>query len=543
MTSRPTPTPLLRRSLKVAAAALLLAAGGLAGCTKDLDRSPFYDLNTESVYRDPANYIKVLAKLYSSYNLSGQNTTGSPDVFAGQGKDEGETSYLRSYWYLQDLTTDEAVVAWNSGPLQELNRGTWTSSNDLVNNMYTRIFYEVAACNEFIRQASDDNLSSRGIGGADADAARLDRAEARFLRALAYYHALDLYGNVPFVTEADAPSKNLPKQISRADLFAYVESELKDIEPLLTPAHRAPYGRADQGAAWMLLAKLYLNAQVYVGTDRNTDCLTYCNKLLATDYKLAPEYRLLFLADNNVTSASEIIFPITADGLAEQGYGGTTYLVHAAIGGKMLSSNFGVNGGWAGNRTRKNLPNLFASTDDKRAMFFTNGQTLAINDLTDFTNGYAVTKWKNVTSTGQPGSDPAGNFADTDFPLFRLGDVYLMYAEAVLRGGQGGTQAQALTYVNALRDRAYGNQSGRVTAADLTAPDFILNERGRELYWEASRRTDLVRFGKYTSASYLWPWKGGATQDGAGLADFRTIFPLPSTDLVANPTLTQNPGY
>ena len=541
------PTPTLRRSLRLATASLLLAAGGLAGCTKDLDRTPFYDLNTESVYRDPANYIKVLAKLYAGYNLSGQNTTGAVDVFNGQGKDEGETSYLRAFWYLQNLTTDEAAVAWNSGPLQELNRGTWTSSNDLINNMYTRIFYEVAACNEFIRETSDDKLSSRGIGGADADAARLDRAEARFLRALAYYHALDMYGNVPFVTEADAPSKNLPKQISRADLFAYVESELKAVEPLMTPAHRAPYGRADQGAAWTLLAKLYLNAKVYTGTDRNTDCLTYCNKILAGDYKLAPEYRLLFLADNNVTSASEIIFPILSDGLYSQGYGGTTYLVHASIGGKMLSDNFGVNGGWAGNRSRKNLPDLFATPTgggtDQRNMFFTSGQTLAIKDLTDFTNGYAVTKWKNVTSTGKPGSDPSGTFVDTDFPLFRLGEVYLMYAEAVLRGGQGGTPAQALTYVNALRDRAYGNQTGRVTAADLAAPDFLLQERGRELYWEASRRTDLVRFGKFTSGTYLWPWKGGVTQDGQGIADTRSIFPLPSTDLIANPTLTQNPGY
>ncbi|MEJ7659133.1 MAG: RagB/SusD family nutrient uptake outer membrane protein [Hymenobacter sp.] len=352
-----------------------------------------------------------------------------------------------------------------------------------------------------------------------------------------------MYGNVPFVTEADAPSKNLPKQISRADLFAYVETELKAVEPLLAPAHRAPTAeptRARPGHCWLSSTS---TREVYVGTDRNTDCLTYCNKILATDYKLAPEYRLLFLADNNVASASEIIFPITADGLTAQGYGGTTYLVHASIGGSMVSSNFGVNGGWAGNRSRKNLPNLFANADDKRSMFFTNGQTLAIKDLTDFTNGYAVTKWKNVTSTGKPGSDPTGTFVDTDFPLFRLGDVYLMYAEAVLRGGAGGTQAQALTYVNALRDRAYGNQSGRITAADLTAPDFILNERGRELYWEASRRTDLVRFGKYTSASYLWPWKGGATQDGAGIADTRSIFPLPSTDLVANPTLKQNPGY
>lgn len=536
--------PILRRG----GLALALTVGLLTACNKDLDRTPFYDLNTDSVYRDPSNYIKVLAKCYAGFNLSGNS--GSPDVFAGQGKDEGETSYMRAYWYLQDLVTDEAAVAWNSGPLQELNTTSWTSSNDLINNSYTRIFYEVALCNEFIRETSDDKLSSRGITGAAADDARLQRAEARFLRALAYYHAVDLYGNVPFVTEADAPSKNLPKQTTRAELFRYVEDELKAIEPLLKPAHTSPYGRADQGAAWALLAKLYLNAEVYTGTARYTDCLTYCNKILGTpSYALAPEYRLLFLADNNKTSAAEIIFPITSDGVASQVYGGTTYLVHAAVGGNMLASGFGVNSGWAGNRARKNLPLLFptpASGFDTRAMFFTNGQKLEIDDLTLFTDGYGVTKWRNRTSTGGNGNDPQLIFVDTDFPLFRLGDVYLMYAEAVLRGGQGGTEAKALDYVNLLRDRAYNNTAGstdgHVNLAELKAPDFILQERGRELYWEATRRTDLVRFGKFAGGSYLWPWKGGV-KAGQSVPAYRNLYPLPSTDLVANPTLKQNQGY
>ena len=422
----------------------------------------------------------------------------------------------------------------------------------MINNSYTRIFYEVALCNEFIHETSDDKLSIRGIAGADADNARLDRAEARFLRALAYYHALDLYGNVPFVTEADAPSKALPKQTTRAALFGYIENELKAIEPLLKPAHTSPYGRADQGAAWALLAKLYLNAEVYLGTGqgRYTDCLTYCNMVLGTpSYALAPEYRLLFLADNNKMAASEIIFPITSDGVASQVYGGTTYLVHAAVGGRMLASGFGVNSGWAGNRARKNLPLLFptpASGFDSRAMFFTTGQNLEINDLTVFTDGYGVTKWRNRTSTDTNGNDPQLIFVDTDFPLFRLGDVYLMYAEAVLRGGTGGTQAQALAYVNKLRDRAYNNTGGttdgQITTIELTAPNFILDERGREMYWEASRRTDLIRFGRFAGSGYLWPWKGG-TKAGQTVPTYRNLYPLPSTDLVANPSLVQNPGY
>ncbi len=534
---------LLTRGLAALLAAALLL--GPTACVDDLDRSPTYDLNTESVYRDPANYVLVLAKLYAGLNLSGQSTTGASDV---SGSDEGASSYLRAYWKVQQLPTDEAVVAWNDGSIQDLNKLTWTSANDYVRLMYNRIFYEITLCNEFIRETTDDKLSGRGIGGADAERARLYRAEARFLRALAYYHALDLFGNVPFVTEADAPSKNLPRQIARADLFAYLETELQAIENVLAAPRQPGYARADQGAAWMLLAKLYLNAEVYTGQPRYTDCLTYCNKILAAGYSLAPEYRLLFLADNHVTSSAEIIFPIACDGLRAQSYGGTTYLVHAAVGGRMLSTTFGVNSGWAGNRSRRNLPLLFPAVNgsiDRRAMFFTVGQSLENTDLIAFTDGYAVTKYRNVTSTGAKGADPTGTFVDTDFPMFRLGDVYLMYAEAVVRGGTGGSPAAALNYVNQLRRRAYGQPLATPSpTADVVAlsEDFLLAERARELYWEGHRRTDLVRFGRFTSGSYLWPWKGNV-RPGQGVAATFNLYPIPSTDIVANPTLRQNPGY
>jgi len=172
-------------------------------------------------------------------------------------------------------------------------------------------------------------------------------------------------------------------------------------------------------------------------------------------------------------------------------------------------------------------------------MFYTTGQSLAINDVGKFTDGYAVTKWKNITSTGLPGSDLT--FPDTDFPLFRLADVYLMYAEAVVRGGTGGDMATAVSYINKIRERAYGNNSGNITAGDLTL-NFILNERARELYWEAQRRTDLIRFGKFTGGSYLWPWKGGV-KDGTATDSHYNLYPIPASDITANPTLVQNPGY
>jgi hypothetical protein len=176
---------------------------------------------------------------------------------------------------------------------------------------------------------------------------------------------------------------------------------------------------------------------------------------------------------------------------------------------------------------------------DSRALFYTNGQSLDISDISQFKDGYAVTKYRNVTSTGAAGSNPT--FVDIDFPLFRIEDVYLMYAEAVLRGGSGGSATDALAYVNAIRTRAYNGTAGNIAQSDLNL-DFILDERARELYWECTRRTDLVRFGKFTETTYLWPWKGGVAA-GKSTPAFRDVYPIPASDLGANPNLSQNPNY
>ncbi len=520
----------------------LLALLFAVSCTKDLNRLPFYDVTSATIYSNFANYKAVLAKLYVGYAISGQQgPAGKPDI---SGIDEGFSQYLRQYYKAQELTTDEAVISWNDGTLPEYHKMIWTSSNEFVGAMYNRIYYQISLCNEFLRELTDAKLAGRGITGANLTEAQHYRAEARFLRALSYWHAIDLYGNVPFVTEADGVGSTAPKQILRKDLFTYIESELKSIESgdLVDPT-KNEYGRADKAAAWTLLAKLYLNAEVYTGTPRYTDAITYCNKVAAVSaYALEPNYKNLFLADNN--NSKEIIFPIEFDGLKTRGYGGMTFLTHAPVGGTMPPKAFGIDGGWAGLRTTKAFVALFSDTTgktDQRAMFYTNGQNLEINDLLTFTDGYAIAKYKNVTSTGAQGSDATGAFPDTDFPMFRLADVYLMYAEAVLRGGSGGDNATALNYVNKIRQRAYGGANGNITAANLTL-NFILDERGRELQWECHRRTDLIRFNKFTTAAYLWPWKGNV-KDGKAVEDFRNIFPIPSSDLIANPNLKQNPGY
>lgn len=508
-------------------------------CDHSLDITPKYDVVSAKVYQDFSNYKPILAKLYAGYAVTGQQgPAGRPDI---GGIDEGFSNYLRQYWQAQELTTDEAIIGWNDGNLRDLHDMDWTSSNEFLRALYDRIFYQISLTNEFIRETTDAKLGERGITGANLEEAKKFRAEARFLRALSYWHALDMYGNVPFVTEEDKVGFFLPQQINRATLFSYVESELKAVENELVAARQNEYGRADQAAAWTLLTKLYLNAEVYTGQAKYTEAVTYAQKVINAGYTLEPDYDHLFLADNH--KSNEIIFPITFDGLRTSTWGGMTYLVHAPVGGNMNPAEFGINGGWSGLRTTKNIVNLFSdlsgNTDD-RANFHTSGQSLEINDIFTFTDGYPITKYRNITSTGAVGSDQAGNHPDTDFPMFRLGDVYLMYVEAVLRGGNGGSTSP-LQLVNALRQRAYHGDTGNITQSQLTLP-FIIDERARELKWEAHRRTDLIRFGRYTSDNYVWPWKG-AVQAGRGVEAFRRLFPIPNTDITANPNLKQNPGY
>jgi hypothetical protein len=289
----------------------------------------------------------------------------------------------------------------------------------------------------------------------------------------------------------------------------------------------------------MLLAKLYLNAEVYTGSAHFADVITALAPVLgSTAYTLDANYLHLFLADNN--TSPEIIFAVPFDGKRTQSFGGTTFLTHAETGNAIAPATVGIEGGWFGLRVRPQVSALYPGLPgpDHRANYFvTAGQADTMSSLTDFNQGYLVSKYRNVKADGTPGQVQA--FSDVDYPMFRLGDAYLMYAEAVLQGG-GGTRAQALTYVNDLRQRAYGNTSGNIIDAQLTL-QFLLDERSRELLWEGHRRTDLIRFGAFTDA-VVWNWKGGV-KPGRVTESFRNLFPLPASELTANPHLTQNTGY
>lgn len=529
----------------------VILALSLSACMKDLDQEPIDpDSFTEKdVFKNATEAKGALAKIYASLSLTGQKgPAGDGDI---AGADEGSTGYTRMQFYLQVASTDEAIIRWSDAGVPDFHNMSWTPANTFNNAYYNRLGQQIAFANSFIDNAQA--LASDPEVGYYI-------AEARFIRAYAYYNVIDAFGKAPLVTSSKADLK--PAQNTRAELFNFVESELKDLEGKLKAARANEYGRVDVVAAQALLARLYLNAKVYIGQDKYTDCITYAKKVIASSYSLnttdannnGTAYDELFLADNNSNGAqNEFIFLASFDGLNTKTYGGTAFIIHGATGGNMNASSLGINDGWSGLTAPKEFVNKFevsarnsnnepTAWKDKRAMFYTDGQTYENTDLKDFTkSGYAITKFKNITSTGAAGKDPEKKFPDTDLPLIRLAEVYLTYAEAVLRGGTGGDRATALGYINQLRSRAYGNASGNIADSDLTL-DFILDERARELYWEGLRRTDLIRYGKFTGGSYLWSFKGGAAS-GVTVPDYRNLYPIPQDARTANENLTQNTGY
>ncbi|RYD85277.1 MAG: RagB/SusD family nutrient uptake outer membrane protein, partial [Sphingobacteriales bacterium] len=346
-------------------------------------------------------YKNVLAKVYGSFAQTGNTGAGSGDL---GGIDPGTSDFFRLYWGAQELSTDEAVCAWTNDPgVGEIDQMTWTSGNLMLQGLYTRSLYQITLVNEFIRESTPEKLSGRNITGADATEIGYYVAEARFLRAFQYWVLMDMYGNPPFITEADQIGKVSPKQTTRAALFSYVESELLAVQDLLKDPRSNEYGRVDKGAAWALLARLYLNANIYTGTPKYTEAIMYANRVIDAGYGLHEKYEYLFMADNNVNNP-EVIFSINYDGMKTQNYGGATYLINAAVSSAMNPTSYGVpGGGWGGNRSRQNLPALFDVTgnNDERGRFF--GDKREVEDITVFTDGLAVGKFKNVDRNGNAG--------------------------------------------------------------------------------------------------------------------------------------------
>ena len=512
------------RFFKYILPALSLAlTDNLTSCVGDLDVSPI-DPNIDVYFNQDANFAKIYAGLAITGN---QGPAGQPDI---ADTDEGASGLMRMMFNINELSTDEAICAWTGDTdVFPLNYTRFTASNGVVLNMFNRLYIQIAQCNNFLIQTE----------GISDDKTALQRAEVRFIRALDYYYLVDLYGNVPFVDEVTGIGAYIPERITRTDLFNYIVKELKEIEPVMKAPRTNEYGRADQAAVWMLLSRLYLNAEVYTGTPNWTDAATYAKKVMDAGYVLEPKYEDMFKADND--KSTEMVMPICFDGVYARSWSGMFFVCSFITGDMDSEANFGTVEAWGGNRARVALVKKFAqdgnlaNVKDERAMFWTENRTLEIEKPSEFTEGYSITKFKNVTKDGKIGSDPNKQFPDMDFPLFRLAEANLTFAEATLRAG--GSKTDALKAVNDLRKRAKATE---ITESQLTL-DFLLDEKAREFYFEAQRRVDLIRFNKYTS-NYTWDWKGGSPE-GVSVSNYLTLLPIPVAQLAANSNLIQNPGY
>ncbi len=563
---------------------LALVVLSMTACVQDL-RVESIDPNTSSSIDKQQLFVKI----YSTLALTGQQgPSGNGDV---AGVDEGTSSFYRMTYSLQEFPADQIYWIWPDVGVDDVRKMSWTSSNSLVKGLYSRLYFDITLCNLYL-----DNYAET--------ATKEELAEVRFIRALNYWYLLDMFGNVPFVEHAG--QSELPEQIERPDLYRWLKSELKDnIAPNLAPANqRISYYRMDQAAAWLLLSRLCLNAGIY-GVDRNgvqqisdltaeyTDAAYYANQVMNSGYQLASEYRYLFMGDNDNLSTKndaykEIILPIGQDGVQTQSYGGSLFLIASCYTGGMPA--YGITENWKCIRSRAQLVGLFCGSKfqspvadaitteaaakkaygeyfgtateitkaakDSRAMFCnysTDGSNTYVcqfwkqNTSDEFLSGWGITKFSNLMAdTNRIANDT--KYPDMDVPLMRLAEAYLNYAEAVLRGGtQCGISVDEA--VNTLRRRAGAEEKSGWNITDTPLKGLnILDERGREMYSEGLRRSDLIRFGYFTGpyaqTGYRWEYRAGELLGiNAAPEAHRILYPLPLSEVTANHKLKQNPGY
>ena len=551
---------------KSIAAAVLTV--GLTGCVNDLDISSIDPQSSPSA--DP---MGVLAKCYSTLGLTGQaGPAGKGDL----SDDEGESGFYRTTFNLQELPTDECAWAWQDNPdIPQLTYMQWNSSSVRVGWAYTRLTYDITLFNSYLQQVEDN------------EANRLYRAEVRFLRALHYWYLLDLFGKVPFKTEFNIT--DLPVEYTAQQIYDWIDKELTEIEPMMAEVgtYSKPggeYGRADRGAAYLLHARLALNSETYTGKPDYDKAIEYCNKLeQSRAYELSTRtndngytgYEQLFMADNdeNEQAMRETILPIRQDGARTRNYGGSTYLVLATRISGMPDVGLAI-APWSCLFARKSMVDKFfpagdipmsteeapagaseaeikaldmqdrSSTDhitaaagDDRALFYAGrGGGIRKNGtdaITTFTDGISIVKWSNIRSDNGRVSDTS--WPDTDIPLFRYAEMYLIRAEAKWR--KSGNLNDALADINVLRDRAHATR-----LLSINSEMDILDEWCREFYLEGRRRSDLRRFDCFTGNKYLWDWKGGSAT-GTNVDSHYDVYPFPETDLNNNSNLTPTPGY
>lgn len=514
----------MTKHIAVGIVALMAFAG--TSCVGDLDITP-NDPNVKLSLTTTAEWDGFLARLYG--NLYRDDIVSTSDGGAG--------TFTRTHFNLQEITADEAFIseAWNDPGYQPLNKCQWSSDNEWIYAAFAREFFNAKMCAEF--QA---NMRAQGAAFFTEREVSARIAEASALRGLSYYMMIDLFGRGPWVDESSVTGA-IPPTYDRAELFKAITDELEAQIPNLYPAAEQAYGRVSREAGYMLLAKLYLNAEVYTGTAMWAQCAAACKKVVETGIQLAPTYKYLFCSTNDkYVGNGEILWAVPQEQGRMEAWGGTTYLTcgawfaSAAEADPDVLTRLNFKDAWGGLRIRPELSK--ALQGDNRRMIFEGTfkeeiPTLGGNDATSC--GYMLIKFSN--SPEDDYDNTAGNnnnnvaMSNTDYPIFRLADTYLMLAECQMHG----VECNGLFYLNEVRARA------GMPKMDSITPEALLKERQCELYFEGHRRSDLIRFGKYTGSDYMWAWKGG-DYTGASLPAWRALFPIP-VQYVG--TIGQNEGY
>ena len=460
--------------------------------------------------------------------------------------DASYTNFLRQLWNLNELPTDEALCTWADPGLKELIYGHWGSDLQQAWGLWARLCTSINICNDYLSNADrhDDQHN----------------AEVRFLRAMYYYYFIDLFGNAPCSETKDLLTE--APMLSRVDLFSYIENELKAIESDLAEPRQNEYGRVDKAAAWLLLGRLYLNAEVYTDTPRWSDAKTYAKKVIDSDYSLVSDavngysaYQSLFMGDNDTNGAqNEILLPIVYDGSAVKDwsntweYSGMTFLIAATFDYNMIDNySNGLTQYWGGLHARETFSRAFGLGNSQmspadnvaihgdRAMFYSLDNSIYNENLSSFSDGFGYPKFLNIKAQGD--ASEKTEFARTDFPLLRAAEAYLTFAEADVRITGNPTSTDALATLNILLSRSNDSFVRRATL------NTILSEWMKEFGFEAHRRTDLIRFNYFGGEhSKNWPWRGGEYA-GTAFDLTRNLYPIPAQALTMNPNLTQNPGY
>lgn len=541
----------MKKIIYMTAAALMLS------CVNDLDTLPLNRTEpvAEYVYGNSGQaYLEGLARLYFQFV--------SNDLTDLQQMDGGASEIIRAFWSAQETTTDAAKCSWeNDAWVRALNTNTWDDTqNDAIYAVYVRTLQGIAYVNDYLRQTTPEKLKARGVDDALAYEIEGFRAEARFIRAYLYWMALDCFGSVPFTTEKSSLGGTyFPSQASRADIFDFCISELEYLRSSESamPVVRSQYPRADKGSAAGLLARMYLNSGVYTGTPCWTEAKGVCEDIFSMGYSLCPDYAALFRGDNgqNPAARGEMLWAISYDSDNTESYGGTSYILSASLASTDITEASRPNGqinGWAGLRVpyeyvsryfnvsdQDYVAGSYSVKDARGKVFYIKGRSESMEGaLYSFMNGWSCLKFNNIphdmTDQSYLPVSAVKAFSDVDFPMIRLAEIYLIYAEACMNLG---SSYLALPYLSELSKRAGVEPPAAVTA------DYLVAERARELMWEAHRRTDLIRYGLYDSDEYLWPYKGGDSFAGQSFPSYKCIFPIPPTELAANNRLIQNPGY